>query len=222
MGASSTQKNAENQQNQIAGTDVSRSTNLYNQSQAGYNQASSLLNPGISFYSGLASGDPTKISQTAAPLINNIAKSTASAQGAISDSLPAGAARNFALASVKRDQAGQTAGALNQSFLSAFPALSGISGQVSGMAGQQLSGSTGYQSGAQSATQSVLNTEAQKRQSKLQTIGSFAGLAGGAIPGLSSLFGGSGVGNTSSLNAGVSSVAGQGLGINQGVLNGGI
>jgi len=191
MGASKTLKNAQNTQQQIASTDLSRSTDLYNQSGENYKKAAQTLDPGISFYSGLASGDPNKMLEAAAVPLGNISKSAASARGAIEDTVAPGAARNFALAGLKRDQAGQSSSLLNQAYLSAFPALQGISQQLAGYGSTQLQGSSGYQGQGQNANNQVIQTEQQKRQSKLNTIGTFAGIAGGAINPLTKLFGGS-------------------------------
>lgn len=178
MGASKTLKQAQQNQQSIASTQLANSSQLSGQAQNQFTQRSSLNQKPIDFYTTLASGDQSKMSAAAAVPIANIAKEGQNATAAIEDTVAPGAARNFALAQVKRDQAGQNATFLNQAYLSSFPALQGLATDAGNFGLQQLGAGLGQLQGASQTNALVAQQEQQRQAAKLNMIGGLAGTAG--------------------------------------------
>lgn len=160
------------------------------QSQKDLAQRRALLDPVISRYSKLASGDPTQIGMAAAPEIANLEQQARQMRANIMEMAP-GAARNAALGMSEREMAGRRASVLNQAYLSAFPALQGIASE-SGSMGLQSAGA-GYRGveGATASNKDVMLAQQQDKASQLGLIGSLAGVAGTAVGGggmLSNIF----------------------------------
>lgn len=159
-------------------------------------QGLSLFNPAIDFYSKLASGDSSKMVQAAAPIISNITKQYASTKQNIQDTVPAGAGRAFALASLGREQANANSGALNNAYMSAFPALANIGGQVSGVGLQQTGAGLRGTEGAAQTNNQLQQVQQQRKASQLGFFGSLAGAAAapftGGMSGIFKAGGGSG------------------------------
>src|SRR4029077_16443219 len=136
---------------------------------------------------------------TAAIPIAQIAQGNQQARENILDSQPAGAARDFALAGLKRDQSAQTSGLLNNTYLSAFPTLAGLGTTNAQIGLQQLGGGlSGLSGGASSlggaGTQigKLNQMQANQKASWLGSLGGLAGTLGGAALGIPGLFGGGG------------------------------
>ncbi len=146
-------------------------------------------NPLVNFLKGNMTNQASRVSTNAIP-IGQIAQGNAQARENILDSTPAGAGQQFALAGLKRDQAAQTSGLLNSTFLSSFPTLANI-GNVDASTGlQQLGGGIrGIEGGAQGLGQ-INNRDAQSKASTLGMIGGLAGAAGKIATG--GLFSGAG------------------------------
>lgn len=190
MGASKTLKQSQKNQVDIANKAQAIGSNSYDQSQESFGQRSELLQKPIDFYSSLASGNPQAMYAAAAPGLSNISKQAQSAKGNIMETIPAGAARNYALAQIDRGKAGQGADFLNQAYMSSFPALQGLASDTGNFGLQQLgAGFRGLEAAGQ-GNQAVINSETQRKAAKMNMIGGLAGMAGGAVTG--GLFGGGG------------------------------
>jgi len=183
LGASQRLKDAQTTQSGI----VQKNLDLSSANAAGANQAfgqrTSLLQKPTDFYTALASGDRTKMLEAAAPAIANISKQFQSTRGAINDSVAPGAARDFAVASTFRDQAGKNADFLNQAYMSSFPALQGMASDAGNFGLQREGAALNGLNSAGSQNQSVIQSEVARQQAKMGMIGSLAGAAGGAITG---------------------------------------
>lgn len=183
MGASKTLKQAYTRQNDLTNTYQGLGGSLTGQAQDSFNTRNSLIKQPTDFYSSLASGDPTKMLAAAAPGISNISKSAQSAKGAIYDTVPAGAGRQFSLGQLERDKFSKGADFLNQAYMSSFPALQGIASDTGNFGLQQLGGGMNSFQGAMQGNQGVIQSETQRQAAKMNMIGSLAGIAGGAIGG---------------------------------------
>lgn len=192
MGASQRLKNSENIQSGI----VQKNLDLSAANAAGANQAfdqrSSLLKLPTDYYTKLASGDRTKMLEAAAPGISNISKQFQSTRGAIGDSVAPGAARDFAIASTFRDQAGKNADFLNQAYMSSFPALQGMASDAGNFGLQREGAAMGSLNSGFQQNQAVMQAELDKKKEKMGMIGSLAGLAAAPFTGGASALGGLG------------------------------
>lgn len=192
MGPSKQAKDAYSRQNQLTTTSQDLGKSLIGGANTAFGQRSSLLQKPIDFYSGIASGDPNKMLEAAAPGLTNISKGAQSAIEGIQDSTAPGAARNFAIAQIQRDKFGQNAQLLNQAFLSSFPALQQIGTDTGNFGLQQLGGAINSNQQATQGNQNIINAEAQRRQAKLNTVGGLVGAAAGPLAGGLSGLGGTG------------------------------
>lgn len=183
MGASKTLKQAQANQQNIGNQQLSLATQQTANANNNFGQGTTLNKPVIDYATALASGDPTRMLQAAAPQLSTISRQAASARGAIQDQLPVGGTRNFALASLSRDQYGKSADTLNSAYLSAFPALQGLASNANQLGLNQLGAGFGGLQAAGNTNAQVAQTEQARQQAKLQSIGSLAGMAGGALTG---------------------------------------
>jgi superoxide dismutase len=146
---------------------------------ANINQGTSLLQPGIQYNQSMASGDQTKMTQAAAPLLTNIADQASTARQDIYNSAPAGAARTFALSSLARGVGTQNAGAMNNAYTQSFGNLSNYGQQLNSLGLQQQGAAL---SGAGLSSQTNLGQQQSNNQAKAATTNAFAGLAGSLVP----------------------------------------
>ncbi len=162
---------------------------LLNSGNTNIDKQQQFQQPLVDFLKSQMGSLSSRVSANAVP-IGQIARGTQQAQENILDTQPAGAARDFAVAGLKRDQAAQTSGLLNSTFLAAFPTLANI-GNVDASTGlQQLGGGIrGLEGGAQGLGQ-INQRDAQTKQSTLGALGGLAGAAGKVATG--GLFSGGG------------------------------
>lgn len=194
MGASKTLKQSQRNQVDIANKAQQMGNLSSEQGQQAFGQRGELLQKPIDHYSMLASGNPTAMMTAAAPGLSNIAKQSQSAKGSIMETVPAGAARNYALSKLERDKAGAGADFLNQSYMQAFPALQGIATDTGNFGLQQLgAGFRGLEAAGQ-GNQAVIQSETQRQAAKMNMLGGIASMAGGGIFGAMNKGGGGGGG----------------------------
>jgi len=147
------------------------------QSKQELEQRRKIQAPVIERYTKLASGDPTEIMAASAVPLGNLAKATQQARANIMEMAP-GAARTAALGQLGRESGGQQASFLNQSYLSAFPALQGLATE-SASTGLSAAGA-GYRGveGAATTNKGIMDTQQAEKASQLGLVGSLAGMAG--------------------------------------------
>ena len=191
MGASKTLKQSQKNQVDIAGKAQQLGTMNADQSQGNFDQRSALLQKPMDFYSSLASGNPSTMMTAAAPGLSNISKQAQSAKGNIMETIPAGAARQYALAQIDRGKAGQGADFLNQAYMQSFPALQGIAKDTGDFGLQRLgAGYRGLEAAGQ-GNQAVIQSETQRQAAKMNMLGGLASVAAGRIMGALKKGGGS-------------------------------
>lgn len=142
-----------------------------------------LLDPVISRYTKLASGDPTQIMAASAPELGNLEQQARQARANIMEMAP-GAARSAALGQSERELAARRSTILNQNYLSAFPALQGISTDFANTGLQQAGAGYRGVEGAATSNKQIMDTQQQLKASQLGLIGSLAGAAGRAVGGI--------------------------------------
>lgn len=193
MGGGKERKESENFSKNIRQTQFDQGQSQITQSADSIAAGAKLRQPSIDYYSRLASGDPGSMLTAAAVPLGNLSRGAAGAKESIRDTVPRGAARDFALAGVDRDQYGQSAGFLNQAFLSAFPALQGLATEQTGTGLQQLgAGYRGIESSANTNNQ-IQQVQQQKKATQMSLIGNLVGAAAGPLTGgISSMMKGAG------------------------------
>lgn len=156
---------------------------LADQSQQMLDTQKAYQAPLVNFTQRLISGDMNAKLQAVAPAIGEITRGTQQAREGILDTAPAGAARDFALAGLKRDAAAQKSGFLNNVFLQAFPTLAGLGQQDAGIGLQELGGSLRASEGGAQGLGAINTRDANAKASTLGMIGGIAGGVGKAAVG---------------------------------------
>ncbi len=194
MGGGNKRRAAEQEQRNIFQQQKDIADFFMGQSKEELARRREMQKPVYDYYMKLASGDPTQIMTASAVPLANLSKMTQQAKANIMEMAP-GAARTAALGQLNREAAGQQSTFLNQSYLSAFPALQGLAAE-SGSMGLQTGGA-GFRGieGAANTNKQLMDIYQQQKASQGQLIGSLASMAGtvatggmGGGAGLLSLF----------------------------------
>jgi hypothetical protein len=185
----------------VGADQVALGNRLADQSQKMLDTQQAYQAPYAKFLQGIIGGDTNSKIATAAVPIAQIAQGSQQAKENILDTQPAGAARDFALAGLKRDQSAQTSGFLNTAYLNAFPTLASLGTTNAQIGLQQLGGGlTGLSGGSSSfggAGTQLGNLNQMQANQKSGILGGLGGLAstiGGAALGMPGIFGGGGTG----------------------------
>jgi hypothetical protein len=160
-----------------------------------------LTEPGLgtaeSFYSKLASGDPSTIQSAIAPAVGQIQQGAQGATQSILNTAPAGGEKNLALEQVQANKGSQVGSVATQAYLGAPNALASLASQGVGesisSAGQGISGLSAGSTSLSNIGQlqvSEQQIQAQQKGSVLGALGSLAG-AGAELgsAGTDSIFG---------------------------------
>ena len=122
-------KNSRAQSNQIVADQREQAADLQQKSNASLARGQAYQEPLVQFLQSIIGGNSTTTNQAMAPILGQISTRNQQAGEQIRTQIPAGAARDYALAGLARDKGAQVAGATNSTFLSAFPQLAQIGGQ---------------------------------------------------------------------------------------------
>lgn len=190
MGGGKQRKETENIQRSIRDQQLSQGEKQFEASQARLVSSDRLRQPAINYYSSLASGDPSRMLTAAAVPLGNISRAAAGARESAMNTMPRGAARDFAISGIDRDAYGQSASFLNQAFLSSFPALAGMATEDSQLGLQHLGAGYRGVEGAGNTNNQIQQIQQQQKASQLGLFGNIAGMAAGAATG--GLMGGGG------------------------------
>lgn len=152
---------------------------LADQGQQQFDSQKAYQAPYAQFLKGIIGGDTNSKIATAAIPIAQIAQGNQQARENILDTQPAGAARDFAMAGLKRDQSAQTSGFLNQAWLSAFPALASLGTTNAQIGLQQVGGGLSGLAGGSKSIGDLNTVQAQQKSSVLGSLGGLAGTIGG-------------------------------------------
>ena len=176
-------KQAEAQSRQITSQQLQQQQQLYDWSQQRTAKMDELQNPAIKYAQGMTSGDPEKIAFAGAIPVANITKSFNATKQNIYDSVPSGAARDFALASAERGKNADIGSTLNQGFFESLNTLMQAGGAQGNFGLQQLGAGMRAGETAQQGTQLLMNQAQQRKATQMGFLGSLAGAAGTAAGG---------------------------------------
>lgn len=149
-----------------------------------------LQKPSIDFYTGITSGDSTKMLQSLSPQLSQLAKSTAAAKQNIFENVAEGPARDFAIGKLSRESTAAQSTLINENFMNALGKLF----EFGGMQGEFGMGQYGLSQGASSNAASINDRiQANSRAAaaaKIAAIAQLGGMAGNlAMGGFTSGFG---------------------------------
>lgn len=163
-----------------------------------------LLGPSEDFYTAMASGDRKRMLQAAGPMITEISKGGKAAEENIMATAPRGAGRDVALGLLPMQQAGLTAQAMSQPFLSSFDKLAQLGAGIGSFGLQEAGAGASFGGlaarsleGAEKASADVMEAQAAKKKATMGFIGDLAGAAIGGPLGagvFGKIFGGGGGG----------------------------
>jgi hypothetical protein len=171
-------KSAENAQKQMAQQQQAIATEQNAQAKINAQEMKTLQQPAIDFSLGLVSNDPTKRIQAASPMLSQIAKGQQASQQGILESVPEGPARDYMLASMRRDAPSQQYQTLNDLFFKGMDTLTGIGTERGNYGLQQQGASARFYEGAQSAQNNLSQQAAQRKAATMGAIRAAAGVAG--------------------------------------------
>lgn len=165
--------------------DVMKSTLA--ESEADRARRDTLTQPAVDFYTAMASGDQSKMTAAAGPILTQISQQQKAAKENIYNTAPRGAAQELALAQLPISAAGQTASAMGGAYTSSFDKLANLgSGYGSfslaelgaGMRSGEAAGSS--LAGAGQTQGNIMSAQAAKKAATMDFLGQAAG-AGGSI-----------------------------------------
>ncbi len=163
-------------------------------SQADLARRNALEQPLIAKETALAGGDPKAALSAAAPSIGILAGGFQNAKDQIYNNVPAGPARDFALANLERQKATGISSFMAQEVNKAPEVLANVGQGLGAFSLQELGASLSGYSGANTTAGSVENAANQQKATQLGFLGSLAGAAGmaaggGALGSIAGLFG---------------------------------
>lgn len=171
-----------NTQNTIAQEQLQTSQQAQALSQQQYQTSQAELAPAEGYYQSLVSGNPQQTMAAAAPQISKITGGYNAAVENINNSVPAGAARDYALSQVPIQQNSQVASTLNSVTQNAYGSLAQLGAGSESAALQFLGGGVSAGNAASSANQVGINAAEQSKSSTLGFLGSIVG-AGASVLG---------------------------------------
>lgn len=145
-------------------------------------QMDEYLKPAIEYNRVLATGNKDAAMTASAPLISGITSASRANKEAIYDNVPAGAARDFALASNDLTTRSNVAATLSQKFIEAQDKLANIGSGLGSFSLQTLGSSLRGAEGAANTNSTVMQAEQQRKASTMGFLGGLAG-AGGQFAG---------------------------------------
>jgi hypothetical protein len=158
-------------------------------------QATQLFQQPIDFWTGIASGDRSKMNAVAAPAITNLTNQAKAARESVMLQ-PRGVAQDYSLQQLPIQQAGQTAAAMNQAYTSSFDKLSELGKtmadwglQKTGAAARFGEGSTQSVGTAGGILGDAAKADAAKKSATMGFLGDLTKTVSGPLTGgLSGLF----------------------------------
>jgi len=177
-------KNSRAQSNQIVADQREQAADLQQKSNASLARGQAYQEPLVQFLQGIIGGNSTTTNQAMAPVLGQIATRNQQAGEQIRTQLPAGAARDYALAGLARDKGAQVAGATNSTFLSAFPQLAQIGGQETNTGLQATGASISSRGNAGTGAANVFAQDVRQQEAKMNAITNLASTAGSVFTGI--------------------------------------
>lgn len=149
-----------------------------------YAQQTEYQAPLAGFLKSIISGDPGATQTAAAPVVGQIASGYQAAKDQIYNQVPAGAARDVALAKLPTEQNSSISSAINSIFLQAFPTLANLGSSAGAQAVQEFGGALSGLSGASSTQNNVMQAQAASKASTMGFLGQLAGAAASPFAGM--------------------------------------
>jgi hypothetical protein len=150
------------------------------QSQQQSAQSYAVTEPGLqaaeSYYSALASGDPTKIFAAVSPSVNSIIGNTEATKKNILANSPRGGTADLALQEADIAKSSQIGGLETQAYTSSFPALANLASTGMGLSVNEMAN-------AMQGYGSVMQDQAQNKASTMGFLGQLGGGIGSVIGG---------------------------------------
>lgn len=172
--------------------------------QQSLSQMNTLEQPAISYYSNLVnsanSGNYNALVQAAGPTLGTIAQQQNAAQENIYANVPAGAGRDYALAMLPQNTAGQVSQTLNQQYTGGLQSLAQLGAGYGSVGLQEAGAGLSGLSGASQTQNTVMQSQ---QQSKAATMGFLGSLAGGGASVLTGGLLGGGGGTPFNASAGI-------------------
>lgn len=179
-------KDTQNQEKAIADEQQATAHEQLGFAQQRLARGDALEQPLINYLSKVIGGNSLATHQALATPLSNITASAAQNKANIYNTVPAGAARDYALAANHINTGNQVASLTNSTFMSAFPTLAQLSGAQYSTGLQQTGAGITSESNAATTTGNVLQSQNAQKASTLGLVGSLAGTAGSvATAGLS-------------------------------------
>ena len=177
-------KNSRAQSNEIIAEQRAQAAALQQQSNASMARGQAYQEPLVQFLQSIIGGNSTTTNQAMAPVLGQIATRNQQAGEQIRTQLPAGAARDYALAGLARDKGAQVAGATNSTFLSAFPQLAEIGGRETNTGLQTTGASISSRGNAGTGAANVMAQDVRQQEAKMNAITGLASTAGSIATGI--------------------------------------
>ena len=146
-------------------------------------QMFSILNPVIGFEQGLTSGDSSKVTEAAAPLLAQFTQQFAGAKQNLQDTAPRGAGRDFAASMLPVEQGNATAGALSNAVLGGFGNLTNIASGLGQYGLGELGAGLRAGEGASQSNQVIMDAQSKKHAATMGFLGDLVKSAGTAYAG---------------------------------------
>lgn len=150
-------------------------------------QMNALYQPAIqadtSLVGAAQKGDYSQLIQAAGPQLGILASQNQQASQLTTNSMPAGAGRDSALAQLPQQQASAVAGTLNNSYAQALQQLTQLGSSYGSTGLQEAGAGLAGLTSAGSTYNSVAQSQAQGKASTMSFLGSLAGAGGAAFAG---------------------------------------
>jgi len=170
-----------NTQNSITSQQLGVASDASKKAGDDYSQYKALLQPLLTQQQALATGNRDQALSAAMPVISKLSSGFSGAKASIMNSMPAGAARDRAMADLSTNMYTGIGGAQADAVRQAPSTLANVGQSLGAMSLQELGAAlSGYQ-GASSTNQSAAQMTAQKNQALTNFLGSLAGSGSGFL-----------------------------------------
>lgn len=160
-----------------------------------------LLQPAIDLNKAFATGDREKATAFAAPVIGQISRSSQQAKDSIFNTIPAGPARDFALAKLEQERYGATGEAMTQPYISSFDKLANIGSGFGSFSLNEVGAGLRAGESATLTNESIIRAGTNQKAATMGLLGALGQAAGNtALTAIGGAGGGGGGGGNSSMN----------------------
>jgi len=151
--------------------------------QQGFDKQTKYEQPIADLFQKIIGGSRDLSAQATAPAVSNISKQYQQAKENILEQTPAGAGRDYALASAQTAKGDAVSKYLNDTWMNAFGGLANLGKENAQVALQQTGAGLRGNEGAASMIGNVMQQDAQGKATTMGFFGQLAGAAGTAVGG---------------------------------------